>query len=63
MSEKSPVQPLDELYIPKRRRLTHTYLPGPQGPALHLYYGTTEVCFDEPHMIPFGEQLLQHERF
>jgi len=63
MSEDNPVQPLDELYIPKRRRLTHAYLPGPQGPALHLYYGTTEVCFDEPHMIPFGEQLLQHERF
>jgi hypothetical protein len=63
MSEDNPVQPLDDLYIPKRRRLTHAYLPGTQGPVLHLYYGTTEVCFDEPHMIPFGEQLLQHERF
>jgi hypothetical protein len=58
------VRPEDTLYIPKRRRLTHAWLEEPGQPRqLFIYYGTQEICFDEPELLPFGEHLLKVERF
>src|SRR5215831_141702 len=58
------LQPSEVLYIPKRKRLTHARIKGEDGQdVLHLFYGQTELIFDEPDVAPFGEKLLEVEQF
>ncbi|HEV7556314.1 MAG TPA: hypothetical protein VGO00_12690 [Kofleriaceae bacterium] len=58
------LQPNEVLYIPKRKRLTHARLKGEDGQdVLHVFYGETELIFDEPDVAPFGEKLLEVEQF
>ncbi len=58
------LQPSEVLYIPKRKRLTHARLKGEDGQdVLHLFYGETELIFDEPDVAPLGEKLLEVEQF
>ncbi|MFT3693884.1 MAG: hypothetical protein QM831_12135 [Kofleriaceae bacterium] len=60
----SELQPTEVLYIPKRKRLTHARLPADDGAEiLHLFYGETELVFDEPDVAPLGEKLLVTEQF
>jgi hypothetical protein len=58
------LQPSEVLYIPKRRRLTHSRLPNEEGQEiLHLFYGEVELIFDEPDVAPLGEKLIEVEHF
>lgn len=59
-----PVSPDDLLHVPKRRRLSHTWVEEPAQPRqLFIYYGLTEICFDEPELLTFGQKLLTEEQF
>lgn len=52
------------LCIPKRRRFVHSRLKSPEGlDVLHVFYGETEIVFDEPEFVPFGDKLIETERF
>src|SRR5262249_12485148 len=52
------------LCVPKRRRFVHTKVQSPEGQEiLHVYYGDKEIVFDEPDLVPFGERLVQTDRF
>lgn len=52
------------LCIPKRRRLVHSREKGEAGQdVLHVFYGDKEIIFDEPELVPFGDRLLEVERF
>lgn len=61
------LQPDEVLYIPKRRRLTHARFKAEDaqdGPdVLHVFYGDTELIFDEPDIAPLGEKLIEVEQF
>ncbi|HEY4244060.1 MAG TPA: hypothetical protein VGM88_29810 [Kofleriaceae bacterium] len=58
------LQPSEVLFIPKRKRLTHARLPGEDGTdVLHVFYGDTELVFDEPDIAPLGEKLIEVEQF
>ena len=58
------LQPSEVLFIPKRRRLTHSRFKGEGGQeVLHVFYGEVELIFDEPDVAPVGEKLLEVERF
>src|SRR3954466_6781346 len=58
------LQPSEVLFIPKRKRLTHSRLKNEQGQeVLHLFYGEVELIFDEPDVAPLGEKLIEIERF
>lgn len=60
----SELQASEVLCIPKRRRLTHSRIPNEAGQEiLHLFYGEVELIFDEPDLAPFGEKLMEVERF
>ena len=52
------------LCIPKRRRLVHSKETGADGQALlRVFYGEKEVIFDDPELLPFGDQLLVAAHF
>jgi hypothetical protein len=58
------LQRTEVLCIPKRRRLVHNRVKGAEGQdILHVFYGDREIIFDEPELVPFGDKLLQAERF
>src|ERR1044071_2692260 len=58
------LQPSEELFIPKRKRLTHSRIKNEQGDEiLHLFYGEIELIFDEPDVAPLGEKLIEVEKF
>jgi hypothetical protein len=58
------LQPTEVLYIPKRKRMTHARLKAEDGQdVLHVFYGDTELIFDEPDIAPFGEKLIEVEQF
>jgi len=58
------LQPSEVLFIPKRRRLTHSRIKNEEGQeVLHLFYGEVELIFDEPDVAPLGEKLIEVERF
>jgi hypothetical protein len=58
------LQPSEVLFIPKRRRLTHSRIKNEEGQEiLHLFYGEVELIFDEPDIAPLGEKLIEVERF
>ena len=58
------LQPSEVLYIPKRKRLTHSRIKNEEGQEiLHLFYGEIELIFDEPDIAPVGEKLMEIERF
>jgi len=58
------LQPNEVLYIPKRKRMTHARLKAEDGQdVLHVFYGDTELIFDEPDVAPLGEKLLEVEQF
>lgn len=60
----SELQPSEVLFIPKRRRLTHSRIKSDEGQeVLHLFYGEVELIFDEPDVAPVGEKLMEVERF
>jgi len=58
------LQATDELVFPMHKRAIAQYSTRPDGTReLHLYYGDKEICFDEPELFTFGEQLARHSRF
>jgi len=58
------LQPSEVLFIPRRRRLTHSRIKNEEGQEiLHLFYGEIELIFDEPDIAPLGEKLMEVERF
>jgi hypothetical protein len=58
------LQPSEVLFIPKRKRLTHSRFKNDDGQEiLHLFYGEVELIFDEPDVAPVGEKLIEVERF
>ena len=58
------LQPSEVLFIPRRRRLTHSRIKNEEGQEiLHLFYGEVELIFDEPDIAPLGEKLIEVERF
>jgi hypothetical protein len=58
------LQQTEVLYIPKRKRMTHARLKGDDGQdVLHVFYGETELIFDEADIAPVGEKLLEVEQF
>jgi hypothetical protein len=58
------LQRSEVLYIPKRKRMTHARLKAEDGQdVLHVFYGDTELIFDEPDIAPLGEKLLEVEQF
>jgi hypothetical protein len=60
----SELQPSEVLFIPRRRRLTHSRIKNEDGQEiLHLFYGEVELIFDEPDVAPLGEKLMEVERF
>ena len=60
----SELQPSEVLFIPKRKRLTHSRFKSDDGQeVLHLFYGEVELIFDEPDVAPVGEKLIEVERF
>jgi hypothetical protein len=60
----SELQPSEVLFIPKRRRLTHSRIKSDEGQEiLHLFYGEIELIFDEPDVAPVGEKLMEVEKF
>jgi len=60
----SELQPSEVLYIPKRKRMTHARIKSDDGQdVLHLFYGDTELIFDEPDVAPLGEKLLEVDQF
>ncbi|MEM7307356.1 MAG: hypothetical protein AAF682_11830 [Planctomycetota bacterium] len=62
--DRRELRPLDELHVRRPYRLQHVYATTPEGHrALYVYHGATEVCFDDPDDIPFGEGLLRQATF
>jgi hypothetical protein len=58
------LQQTEVLYIPKRKRMTHARLKGEDGQdVLHVFFGETELVFDEPDIAPVGEKLIEVEQF
>ena len=58
------LQRSEVLCVPKRRKLAHSKLTSAEGQeVLHLFYGEKEIIFDEPELVPFGDKLLEAERF
>ena len=58
------LQPSEVLFIPRKRRLTHSRIKNDEGQEiLHLFYGEIELIFDEPDIAPLGEKLMEVEKF
>jgi hypothetical protein len=58
------LEPTERLFVPHRKRLTHTYRVNEDGVReLRIDYGLKEITFDEPHLFAFGEQLGQVPSF
>lgn len=58
------LQQSEVLYIPKRKRMTHARIKGEDGQeVLHVFYGETELIFDEPDIAPVGEKLIEVDQF
>jgi len=56
--------PTDRLFIPYRKRLSHTYTTNDEGVReLRIDYGIKEVTFDEQHLFPFAESLVREPSF
>jgi hypothetical protein len=56
--------PTDSLFVPNRKRLTHSYVINSEGVReLRIDYGLKEISFDEERLFPFGEQLTREEQF
>jgi hypothetical protein len=54
----------DRLYIPYRKRLSHSYVTNEEGVReLRIDYGIKEITFDEVHLFPFAEQLVREPSF
>jgi hypothetical protein len=59
-----PIEPNERLFVPNRKRLTHTYLTNSDGVReLRIDYGVKEVTFDDERFFPFGEQLVREASF
>jgi hypothetical protein len=58
------LEPHEELFFPKHKRLVAQYSAGESGRReLHLYYGEKDIVFDEPELFAFGESLARQPRF
>ena len=58
------LEPTERLYIPHRKRLSHTYVTNADGVReLRIDYGVKEVSFDEERLFPFAERLVRELSF
>jgi hypothetical protein len=58
------LEPTQRMFVPHRKRLTHTYVINEEGVReLRIDYGLKEITFDEPHLFAFGEQLVRESSF
>jgi hypothetical protein len=56
--------PGDELAFPKHKRMFSQYRATETGAReLCLFYGDSEISFDEPELFAFGEGLAKHAQF
>lgn len=69
-SEQRPAQTArrlhesDELIFPLSKSAYTQYSEDPSEPLeFRLYYGTKEICFDDPTQFAFGEMLAKQSRF
>ncbi|MEQ1528072.1 MAG: hypothetical protein ABL925_02070 [Methylococcales bacterium] len=54
----------DELIFPMQKRTVIHYVTNLYGTTeLFLYCGDQEICFDEPELYDFGENLVKHPHF
>jgi hypothetical protein len=54
----------DELIFPLSKSAYTQYSEDPNEPLeFRLYYGTKEICFDDPEQFAFGEALAKQSRF
>jgi hypothetical protein len=58
------IEPTARLFVPHRKRISCTYVTGPEGAReLRIDYGAKEVTFDDPRLFAFGEQLIATSAF
>ena len=58
------VTPTDRLFIPNRKRLSHTYVTSSAGVReLHIDYGLQEIVFDDERFFAFGEHVVREPCF
>ncbi len=58
--EQSTLSPTARLFVPHRKRISHSYESNEEGVReLRIYYGLKEISFDEAHLFPFGEELIR----
>ena len=63
-AEPAAIAPADRLHVPHRKRMSLAYVTSESGGReLQIYYGNKEVCFDEEHLFPWGEQLVRQTSF
>jgi hypothetical protein len=63
-AEPAAIAPTDHLHVPHRKRMSLAYMTAESGGReLQIYYGNKEVCFDEEHLFPWGEQLVRQTSF
>ena len=58
------LQPSDALVFPLSKSAVSQYSEEPGTPLeLRIFYGTKEICFDDPAQFAFGEALAKQSRF
>lgn len=63
-NEKSKLNREDVIFFPNFKRVIAEYSINESGTKeFHIYYGQKEVCFDDPELFDFGEELAKHESF
>jgi hypothetical protein len=63
-ADRSTIELTERLYVPHRKRLAHAYTTNADGVReLRIDYGIKEVTFDEEHLFPFGERVVQEPSF
>lgn len=63
-ARQQSIQRTDRLYVPHRKRLSHTYVTNADGVReLRIDYGIKEVSFDEERLFAFGEGIVRELSF
>lgn len=63
-TQQSALDPEDTIFFPNFKRVVAEYTIDESGmKEFHIYYGQREVCFDDPELFDFGEELAKHEYF
>jgi hypothetical protein len=61
---QTDVEPAERLFVPNRKRLSHTYALNDEGVReLRVYYGLKEITFDDDRYFAFGERLVTEPSF